>query len=342
MENYDIGIDLGTTNITIYGQQGELQLLREPSVIALNINTDKIIAVGSEAHAMIGRTPDSIRAVMPLSDGVISDFDLTRELITTFVKKIYAGKLIKPRVIICVPSAITEVESNAVVSAALSAGARKVYLIEEPVAAALGANIDISRAQGNIIVDIGGGTTDVAVLSFNGVVCKGSLKIAGRKFDAAIIRYIRQKYNLLIGERMAEKAKIEVASALFSPDEAAQTIVKGRDCRTGMPRSQVVTREELSRAIAESVSQIVATVRHILEITPPELAADISVTGIVLTGGSAQLHGLAQLIGEETRLPVRIPPNPSDCVAIGTAKAFSLLGSLNDGFIKASTYAQKG
>ena len=275
---------------------------------------------------------------MPLADGVICDFDMTKEMITSFIKKIYAGKLIKPRVIICVPSGITEVESNAVVSAALAAGSRKVYLIEEPVAAAIGSGIEIGKPEGNVIIDIGGGTTDIAVLSFSGTVCKSSIKVAGNKLDEAIIKFIRTKYGLLIGEKMAEKAKIAVASAQFSPTDNITTIVKGRDLQTGLPRSQEVSRSDLSGAIKDLVAQIVVAVRQILEVTPPELSADISKNGLIMTGGTSQLHGLAELLITETRLPVRVAENPADCVSIGTAKAFQLLDSLYDGFVKTSTY----
>ena len=287
---------------------------------------------------MLGRTPDRIRAAMPLSDGVISDFDMTTAMISYFIKKVYAGNLIKPRVVICVPSGVTEVESNAVVSAAASAGARKVYLIEEPVAAAIGAGIDISKPEGNFILDIGGGTSDVAVLSLSGIVCKTSVRMAGRKLDEAIVRYVRGKSGLLIGERMAERAKIACGSVFFTPEEDCEIEIKGRNLRTGLPGKVTVTRGELCEALSDPIETIILAVRRILEITPPELAADIHRNGLILTGGGALLHGLDRLLERETHLPVRVADNPTECVARGTAAAFGYLDQLADGFSRSSTY----
>ena len=295
MASNDIGIDLGTATVIIYDSQAGL-LLKEPSVIAVDTRNGNIIAVGSEAHEMLGRTPDRIRAQMPLMDGVISDFEATRAMIDRFIKKVYHNSLIKPRVMICVPGGITGVEANAVVSAAINAGARKVFLIEEPVAAAIGAGLDITKPEGNMVLDIGGGTSDIAVLSLSGVVCKSSVRMAGRKFDEAIVKYIRKKYNLLIGERMAENAKIACGSVCVTPDEECEIGVKGRNLNTGLPGKQVVTRSEIYEALIGPVEMIVTEVRRILEITPPELAADIHRNGIVMTGGGALLHGLDRLI----------------------------------------------
>ncbi|MEG2144595.1 MAG: rod shape-determining protein [Oscillospiraceae bacterium] len=330
---YDIGIDLGTTNVVIYSPDGEL-LLKEPSVIAQNVLTGKTIAVGNEAFTMLGKTPDRIRAILPMGNGVISDYDMTREMITYFIKKIYGGKLIKPRVIICVPSGITDVETNAVVGAATEAGARKVYLIEEPVAAAIGAGLKIGEPDGKIVLDIGGGTSDVAVLSFNGIVCKRSLRVAGRSIDDILVKYVKNNYRLLIGMKMAERAKIEGVAAYpcFKDDETVD--VKGRDLQTGLPKKLAISKNELSLCICNEIAEIVKLVRTILDITPPELSADISKNGIIMTGGSSQLTGLSELISRETRLKVTLAENPSDCVAIGTALAFNLLDTLNDGFIK--------
>ena len=334
MSNYDIGIDLGTTNVVIYSPDGEF-LLSEPSVIAQSAVTGKVIAVGSEAFSMLGKTPGTIEAVMPMANGVISDYILTQEMISSFIKKIYGGKLIKPRVIICVPGGITEVETNAVVGAARSAGARQVYLIEEPVAAALGAGIDISEPDGKMILDIGGGTSDAAVLSFNGIVCKKSLKTAGKSLDRDIIKYVRDNYRLDIGEKMAEKAKIEGVWA--NPQDAEGTVLlKGRYLPEGLPRSIPVPCSELSSAVSENLESIIGLVKSVLEITPPELSADIYANGIILTGGSSQLKGFSEMLSKSTKLSVSLAPNPSDCVAIGTAKAFYMLDELADGFIKSA------
>ena len=337
MASNDIGIDLGTATVIIYDMQKGL-LLKEPSVVAVDSRTGDIIAAGEEAYRMLGRTPDRIRAAMPLSDGVISDFEMTKAMITHFIRKIYPNNLIKPRVVICVPSGVTEVEANAVVSAALSSGARKVYLIEEPVAAAIGAGIDISKPEGHIILDIGGGTSDIAVLSLNGVVCKTSVRMAGRKFDEAIVKYVRRNFGLLIGERMAERAKMACGSVCFTPEEDCAIDIKGRDLSTGLPGQMSITRGQLCEALSECMELIVAAVRRILESTPPELAADIHRNGLTLTGGGALLHGIDRLLRESTRLDVHIAPDPTECVAKGTAAAFVVVDSLVDGFMKSATY----
>lgn len=334
----DIGIDLGTATVIIYDPDRGL-LLKEPSVVAINKYTGDVLAVGEEASAMLGRTPDRIQAVMPLSDGVISDFEMTSAMIKAFIKKVYNGSMIKPRVAICVPSGITGVESKAVVSAAVDAGARKVYLIEEPVAAAIGAGIDISKPEGRIIVDIGGGTTDIAVLSFNGIVCKASVKTAGRKLDEAIVRYVRNKYGVLIGEKMAEKAKITAGSVCYSPEEEMEFELKGRDLKSGMPCRQIITRREIKEAIAEQLDSLVEAILQILEITPPELSADIYHTGVLLTGGGALLHGIDLLLAKATGLKVIAAEDPTNCVAIGTAMSFKYLGQLYDGFVNPTTHS---
>jgi len=337
MASNDIGIDLGTATVIIYDSQDGV-LLKEPSVIAVDTKNGNIIAVGSEAQEMLGRTPDRIRAQMPLVDGVISDFEATRAMIDRFIRKVYHNGLIKPRVMICVPGGITGVEANAVVSAAINAGARKVFLIEEPVAAAIGAGIDITKPEGNMVLDIGGGTADIAVLSLSGVVCKSSVRMAGRKFDEAIVKYIRKKYNLLIGERMAENAKIACGSVCFTPDENCEIVVKGRNLNTGLPGKQVVTREELYESLIVPIEVIVAEVFRILEITPPELAADIHRNGIIMTGGGAMLHGLDRLLEKRTHLKVRVADNAAECVAKGTAAAFNYSEQLAEGFVKSSAY----
>lgn len=337
MPSNDIGIDLGTATIIIYDSRME-RLLCEPSVVAYDTATGDVFAVGSDAQRMLGRTPDRIRAAMPLKNGVISDFDMTREIITHFIKKIYLNNLIKPRVIICVPSGITEVESNAVVSAAAGAGARKVYLIEEPVAAALGLGIDISQPEGHLILDIGGGTSDIAVISFNGIVCKHSVRIAGRHFDEAIIRMLRLKHGILIGERMAESAKIAAASVDYEEDEECSYLVKGRSLRNGLPAKFEVSRKDMKAALEEPAGQIVDAVKKILENTPPELSADLHRNGIIMTGGGSLLHGLDRMLAKETKLPVMVADEPTECVARGTAMAFKYLDKLSDGFVKSSPY----
>ena len=315
----------------IYDRQRGL-LLKESSVVAVNKKTNKVVAVGDEANRMVGRTPEYIQVVKPLSDGVISNFEMTFRMIEYFIKKVNIGSFLKPRVIICVPSGITEVEANAVVRAASGAGARKVYLIEEPVAAALGAGIDISKPNGQLILDIGGGTSDAAVMSFNGVVCKASVRVAGRKIDDAIARFIRHECNLFIGARTAEQIKIAIGTAFFDGDDPAFE-VKGRDSQTGMPKKVTVHRSRICAAMSEPIDAIVGVVRQVLDVTPPELSADLKNNGLVLTGGSALLHGLDKRISFETSLIVRVAKNPDECVAKGTVMAFELVDSLVNGLV---------
>jgi rod shape-determining protein MreB len=325
--NVEMGIDLGTASVLVYVRKKGV-VLNEPSVVALDKNTDKILAVGEEARQMLGRTPGNIVAIRPLKDGVISDFEITERMLKHFIQKACGTRRIfKPRVIICVPSGVTQVEKRAVIDAANQAGARKTYLIEEPVAAAIGAGLDISKPSGNMIADIGGGTTDVAVISLGGIVVNASIKIAGDKFDEAIIRYMRKKYNLLIGERTAEEMKINIGSA-FESGNGKSMEVRGRNLVTGLPKTHEVFSNEMVEALEEPVAAIVDTIHSVIEKTPPELAADISNSGIVLTGGGALLHGLDMLLNQKLGTPVRVADDPISCVAIGTGKALEAMEAL--------------
>ena len=315
----DIGIDLGTANTLVF-VKGKGIVIREPSVVAVDqkSNPPRVVAVGTEAKEMIGRTPGSITAVRPLKDGVIADFEITAEMIAAFIKRTTKRTpFSRIRVLICIPSGVTEVERKAVYDAAKSAGAKYVSLIEEPMAAAIGAGLPVSEATGSMVVDIGGGTAEVAVISLGDVVTANSARVAGDNFDEAIISYIKKKYNLLIGERTAEDIKIKIGSAY--PYEGEGTInIKGRNLMDGLPKNVDITSEEIREALADPVSQIVDSVKSTLEKTPPELAADIIDHGIMLTGGGALLRGLDKLISTETKIPVIIATNPLDCVADGT------------------------
>ena len=315
----DIGVDLGTAN-TLVCLKGKGIIMREPSVVAYDIRNDAVRAVGTEAKEMIGRTPGSIVAVRPLKDGVIADFDVTAAMLKRFVRQALKGSFFsRVRMVICVPSGVTEVESRAVYDAAKQAGATDVDLVEEPMAAAVGAGLPVGDAAGNMIVDIGGGTSEVAVISLGDIVTAQSVRVAGDHLDEAIINYVRRKHNLIIGERTAEQIKIEIGSA--KPYENETSIeIKGRNQVDGLPKNVIISSEEVRAAMADTVSQIVDTVRTTLEKTPPELAADIIDRGITLTGGGALLRGLAELIAEETGMPVTIAANPLDCVVLGTAK----------------------
>ncbi|ADZ85290.1 rod shape-determining protein [Cellulosilyticum lentocellum] len=312
----DIGIDLGTAYVLVY-VKGKGIVLREPSVVAIKEKTKEVIAVGEEARRMLGRTPGSITTVRPLRQGVISDYDATEQMLKYFIHKAIGHRLVKPRIGVCVPSGVTEVEKKAVEDATKQAGARYVDTIEEPIAAAIGAGIDISRPCGSMIVDIGGGTTDIAVISLGGAVVKKSLKIAGDEFDDTIIKYMRKKYSLLIGERTAEEIKINVGS-VFKREVPAEIEIRGRNLVSGLPRNMVVTSEEIRQALEEPVASIVDGIRSVLEITPPELASDISDRGIVLTGGGSLIQGLDQLILQETGINAVIADDAMSCVAIGT------------------------
>ena len=325
----DIGIDLGTATVLIY-VKGKGIVLREPSVVAIDKNTDKILAVGEEARRMLGRTPGNIVACRPLREGVISDYHVTERMLKYFLNKVTASsffRLFKPRVMICVPSGVTEVEKRAVEDAALQAGARKTYLIEEPIAAAIGAGIDITKACGSMMVDVGGGTTDIAVISLGGTVVSTSIKVAGDKFDEAIVRYMRKKHNLMIGERTAEELKISIGTVFPRPQEVSMDI-RGRNLVTGLPKTITVTSTELMDALDEPVSSIVEAVHSVLERTPPELAADISDRGIVMTGGGSLVYGLDKLLEHKTGIKVIIADDAVSAVAIGTGKALDNLDLL--------------
>ncbi len=315
----DIGIDLGTANTLVF-VKGKGIVIREPSVVAINVNSRpaRVVAVGKEAKAMIGRTPGSITAMRPLRDGVIADFDITTEMLRKFIQKALGGSfLAKARVVICIPSGVTEVERRNVHDVAIEAGARYVSLIEEPMAAAIGAGLPVSDAVGSMIVDIGGGTAEVAVISLGDIVTSRSVRMAGDNFDNAISQYIKRKYNLLIGERTAEEIKIKIGSAMdYGKDGAME--VKGRNLLDGLPKNITITSEEIREAMADCINVILDAVKGTLEKTPPELSADIMKHGITLTGGGALLRGLDTLIATQTGMPVRVADNPLDCVADGT------------------------
>ena len=324
----DIGIDLGTANVLVY-EEGRGIVLREPSVVAVDKNTGKVLQVGAAARNMLGRTPGNIVAVRPLRDGVISDYEMTEKMLEQFLKKINKFTLVKPRVIVSVPSGITEVEERAVIDAGSQAGAKRVFLIEEPVAAAIGAGIDISKPCGNMIVDIGGGTSDIAVISLGGTVVNTSLKVAGDDFDEAIVRYVRKKHNLLIGDRTAEDIKIKIGTTYpLVEDESME--VRGRNLVTGLPKTVTVTASETEEALHETTSQIVEAVIGVLERTPPELSADILDRGIVLTGGGALLRGLEELIEERTGINTMTAEDPMKVVAIGTGQYVEFMNGKKD------------
>ena len=315
----DIGVDLGTAN-TLVCVKGKGIIMREPSVVAYDVRNDAVRAVGQEAKDMIGRTPGSIVAVRPLKDGVIADFDVTAAMLKRFVSEALKGSFFsRVRMVICIPTGVTEVESRAVFDAAKQAGAYDVDLIEEPMAAAVGAGLPVEEATGNMIVDIGGGTSEIAVISLGDIVTSQSLRIAGDDLDEAIINHMRKKHNLLIGERTAEQIKIDIGSA--KPYENETSIeIKGRNVVDGLPKNVTITSKEVRVAMADTIQQIIDAIRSTLEKTPPELSADIIDSGITLTGGTALLRGLAELIAEETGMPVSIAANPLDCVVLGAAK----------------------
>ena len=321
---FDIGIDLGTASILVY-VKGKGVVLKEPSVVAFDRDTNRIKAIGEEARLMLGRTPGNIVAVRPLRQGVISDYTVTEKMLKYFIQKaVGKQRFRKPLISICVPSQVTEVERKAVEDAAFQAGARDVKIIEEPIAAAIGAGIDIARPCGNMIVDIGGGTSDIAVISLGGTVVSASIKIAGDDFDDAIVRYMRKKHNLLIGERTAEDIKIRIGSAYPRP-ESVTVDVRGRNLVTGLPKTITVTSEETEEALKDTTSQIVEAVHSVLEKTPPELAADIADRGIVLTGGGSLLYGLEELIESKTGITTMTAEDPMTAVAIGTGRYVEFL-----------------
>ena len=319
----DIAIDLGTSTVKIY-LDGKGVILKEPAVVAYNVETEEVVAIGSEAYAMVGRTSDRIDVVQPLCNGVISDFDLAQYLISHYMKQISGSKVFMPRVVVSVPCLITEVEKRAVVNAISSAGVRKICLIEEPVAAAMGAGVKIDEPHGTLIVDIGGGTTDMGVLSLSGIAISRSIKTAGNAFDEAIIKYVRRKYNLIIGKRMAEEAKIAIG-CVYPRKEMVKHRVKGRNAMTGLPQWADISCDEMLEALIEPAMQIIYTVQEMLEKTPPELMGDVYSDGIILTGGSSQLFGFDKLISKKTKMPVRIAKEPDMCVARGAGLAIKYI-----------------
>lgn len=327
----DLGIDLGTANTLVYAK-GKGVLLREPSVVALRKDKEMVLAVGEEAKRMIGRTPGNIVAVRPMKDGVIADFDVTEAMIKYFIRKAHKRtRLVRPRVIVCVPSGVTEVEKRAVLDAAMNAGAREAYLIEEPMAAAIGAGLPVHEPTGNMIVDIGGGTTEVAVISLGGIVSSRSIRIGGDDMDQSIVNYIKKKYKLMIGERTAEEIKIEIGSAIpLENGEEKIKEIRGRDLVSGLPKLLNINSGEIREALKEPVTAIVEAVKATLEQTPPELAADIMDRGIVMTGGGALLKELDRCLMEETQMPVHLADEPLDCVAKGTGAALEEIKSLKD------------
>ncbi|MBM3682680.1 MAG: rod shape-determining protein [Actinobacteria bacterium] len=315
----DLAVDLGTANTLVY-ERGRGIVLNEPSVVAINQNTGGIVAVGAEAKRMVGRTPGNIVAIRPLKDGVIADFDTTERMLRYFIQKVHKRRfLAKPRVVVCVPSGITGVEQRAVKDAGYAAGARKVYIIEEPMAAAIGAGLPIHEPTGNMIVDIGGGTTEVAVISLGGVVTSLSIRTGGDELDDALIQFVKKEYSLMLGERTAEEIKTTVGTAFPIPDETSAEL-RGRDLVTGLPRTIVVTAEEIRRALDEPLTRIIDAVKTTLDRTPPELCGDIMDRGIVLTGGGALLKGLDERLRHETGMPVIIAEQPLNCVVMGSGK----------------------
>lgn len=324
----ELGIDLGTATVLVY-EKGKGVILKEPSVVAINKNNNKVLAVGEDARKMIGRTPGNIVAVRPLRDGVISDYDVTEKMLKAFIKKaVGKSNMVAPKVMVCIPSQATEVEKRAVIDATRNSGAKRVNLIEEPLAAAIGAGLDITKPEGVMVVDIGGGTSDIAVISLGGIVTRSSIKVAGDKFDEAIIRYVRTKHKIMIGEKTAEELKVTIGSA-FKGSRDLTTKTKGRNLVTGLPDEVEITTEEIRTALEEIVLTIVESVKNVLERTPPELAADIIEKGILMTGGGALLHGLDKLIESETGVNVRIAQNSVECVAEGTGQVLSFFDKLD-------------
>ena len=326
----DIGIDLGTAN-TLVHLKGKGIVLREPSVVAIRKDTGAVLAVGSDAKGMIGRTPGNIVAIRPMKDGVIADFEVTQAMLKYFINKARNGSSFsKPRVVVGVPSGVTEVEKRAVIDAAIQAGAREAYLIEEPMAAAIGAGLPVEEATGSMVVDIGGGTTEIAVISLGGIVTSCSIRVAGDALDSAIIQYIKRKYSLMIGERTAEEIKMSIGNAMVSDDMQKDFEIRGRDLVSGLPKTLEIHAEEITEALKEPVKKIVDVVKVTLERTPPELAADILDRGIMLTGGGALLHNLDKLLAQETGMPVIIAEDTLSCVGEGTGKSLENINLLNN------------
>lgn len=322
----NIGIDLGTSNTLVYTRGGGI-IIREPSVVAIDKATSRVLAVGDEANEMIGRTPDTIVAIRPMKDGVVADFDITQAMLRSFIKTARGGSAFKPRTVISVPASITEVEKRAVEEAAITAGAKEVILIDEPMAAAIGAGLPITDPSGCMVVDIGGGTTEVAVICLGGVVASKSIRIAGDAMDSAIINFIKKNHSLNIGDKMAEEIKIEIGSAYDIGDEREYE-VRGRDVATGLPRAVKVNSSEIRESLSENINEIVEAVRNTLEHTPPELAADILESGITLTGGGALIRGIDRLMYESLKIKAHIAEYPLDCVAIGTGKSLDNIKQL--------------
>jgi len=323
----EIGIDLGTANILVY-VRGKGVVLREPSVVAMSVNTKRVLAVGEDARLMIGRTPGNIVAIRPMCNGVIADYTTTQRMLDHLIRKVVGRqRILKPRVLVCVPSNVTSVERRAVLQAAREAGAREAFTIEEPMAAAIGAGLPITNPGGNMVVDIGGGTTDIAVISLGGIVISRSLRVGGNKMDEVIMRHIRGAHNLMIGDRTAEEIKIRVGSA-YPLEEEISMAVKGRDLVAGLPRTVHVTSEEIREALSEPITQVVEKVKQVLEQTPPELSADIIERGIWLTGGGALLRGLDRLLSVATDIPVYVADDPLSCVVMGTGRALDELMTL--------------
>ena len=319
----DMAVDLGTANTLVY-VRGRGIVLSEPSVVAIDQRTGEVHAVGIEAKRMLGRTPGTISAIRPLKDGVIADFDVTEQMLRHFIQKVHHNRFAHPRVVVCVPSGVTGVEKRAVEEATLSAGARQAYLIEEPMAAAIGAGLPVSEPTGNMIVDIGGGTTEVAVISLGGIVVSQSIRVGGDEMDEAIMAHIKKEYKLLIGQQTAEELKLEIGSAWELPQEVSAE-VRGRDMLTGLPKTVVISSEETRRALDEPVGQIIDAIKSTLDKTPPELAADIMDRGIVLAGGGALLNGLADRLRDETQMPVQLAESPLTCVAVGSGRSLELI-----------------
>lgn len=327
----DIGIDLGTASVLVY-IKGKGVVLQEPSVVARDNNTGKLLAVGEEARHMLGKTPGNIVAIRPLKDGVISDYETTERMLKHFINNAMGRKLLRPRIIVCVPSGVTEVEKRAVIDASNRAGAVKTYLIEEPIAAAIGAGIDITRPDGHMIIDMGGGTTDIAVISLGGIVVSRSIKVAGDKFDEAIMRYMRKKFSLLIGERTAERMKINIGTA-YKREKEIFMDVRGRNLVTGLPTTLKVGSSNMEEALREPVTAIADAVHTVLEKTPPELAADISEKGMIMTGGGSLLYGLDKLISQRTGTEAKIIEEPISAVAKGTGKALEWIDMLENSLV---------
>ena len=335
----DIGIDLGTASVLVY-IKGKGVVLNEPSVVAIDKNTGRLLKVGAEAQAMLGRTPGNIVAIRPLRDGVISDYDMTERMLKEFIRKVTGGfHLFPPRIMVCVPSGITEVEERAVIDAGRQAGARRVYLIEEPVAAAIGAGIDITKPDGHMVVDIGGGTSDIAVISLSGVVESASIKVAGDQFNESVVKYMRRKHNILIGERTAEQMKMEIG-CVYPKEEEATIEIKGRCLMTGLPKTITVNSTEMMEAFEEPVERILEAVHNVLERTPPELVADISNNGIVMTGGGSLVDGFDKLITARTGIHTVVAEDAISCVAEGTGKSLDFLGDMQDGTVNLSRRRQ--